>query len=134
MRSRLVYNGLIVTAFIANLTLNEDCYWINSRKFIFLLVNTMDVILFYVPGRIFKNTIYCRKVGVDQFYSNPHLLCNPLLNKDIAVSVIWCGFPGANIRGTILNITVKGKTLFLLTYDIFFCHHLCVNSNSASMT
>ena len=107
------YNGFIVTAFIENLTLNEDCYWINSRNYFF--AGQYDGCNPFLCTRPDFN-IYCRKVGVDQFYSNFTFL-QPLMNKDIAVSVM-CGFPGQYARHN-LNITVKGKTLFLLTYNIF---------------
>ena len=119
------YNGLMVTAFIENLKLNEDCYWINTRYYFFAGQNDGCDPFICTPPDF---NISCQKAGVDQFYSNLTFL-EPLINKSFALSV-ECEFSSRYD----LRITVKGKTIFLLTYNMFFCRYLCVNSNSASTT
>ena len=119
------YSGLIVTAFIENLTLNEDCYWINSRHYFFAgQYDGCDPFLCTPPDF----NISCQNVGVDQFYSNLTFL-QPLIKKNFVVSVD-CLSSGRYD----LYITVKGKTIFFLTNDIVFSHYCCVNSNSALTT
>ena len=111
------YNGLIVTAFIENLTLNEDCYWINSRYYFFAgQYDGCDPFLCTPPDF----NISCQNDGVNQFHSNLTFL-EPLMNKNIVVSV-ECEFSGQYS----LNVNVKGKTIFFLSLfmcQFKFCFH-----------
>ena len=101
------YNELIVTAFIENLTLNEDCYWINTRYYFFAgQYDGCDPFICTPPDF----NISCQKFGIEQFYSNLTFL-QPLIDKSFVVSV-ECEFSSRYD----LHITVKGKTIFLLTY------------------
>ena len=107
------YIGLIVKAFIKNLTPNADCYWINSRYYFF--VGQYDGCNPICTRPDFS--IYCGKDHFEDMFYSILIFSQPLMNKDIVVSV-ECRLSGRFTRRS-LHITVKGKTIFCL-HIIFF--------------
>ena len=103
------YNGLTVTAFIENLTPNTDCYWINSRYYFF--VGQYDGCNPFLCTRPDFH-IHCHKYDFDDIFFSDLTFLQPLMSKDIVVSV-ECRLPGRFTRRS-LNITVKGKTKYFV--------------------